>query len=210
MKYLAHPKKYLRYLFLAFAFGAALTGLLVIPGCSGGGGDGQPQISDLNIAYSGATGTVDLNATTVSDILSGMGIYVPGCIVSETEPSLVAHPVLPLAAATSLRSPLATAPIEVAAVDLSFEVIGTCGGRAYFVGVHDNGDTTGTLTFEDYCYADAVSGDTTVNGEVDLVQDGTPSPTGPIVDEVRAFSAELNLVSSGGAQLSIAFRGFTY
>ena len=91
-----------------------------------------------------------------------------------------------------------------------FEVAGTCGGRAFFIGVHEDGDTTGTLTFEDYCYEDAVSGESTVNGEVDLVQDGTPSPTGPIVDEVRAFSSELNLVSTGGGQISIAFKGFTY
>lgn len=80
------------------------------------------------------------------------------------------------------------------------DTLGDCGGRMLFPASsysHASGVTTATLAFENYCTVNTSTGNRAlVNGTINFVDTGTPSPTGPIRSKIEAHSpASLTIIT---------------
>lgn len=80
------------------------------------------------------------------------------------------------------------------------DTLGDCGGRMLFPASsysHASGVTTATLAFENYCTVNTSTGKRAlVNGTINFVDTGTPSPTGPIRSKIEAHSpASLTIIT---------------
>jgi len=95
---------------------------------------------------------------------------------------------------------------------VSFSYPGDCGGNVSFSGVHNNGDTGGSLNLNNFCMRDAATGASNVlNGRMSLNADGTPGQTGPITSAVSAESlGVVTLVRSTGESFSMELTGLNY
>lgn len=80
--------------------------------------------------------------------------------------------------------------IVLASATRPIDTLGSCGGRlTYPEYSHNNGVTTGTLSFDNFCTDNPDTGDRAVlNGNIAFVDTGTPSASGPITSRLEASS----------------------
>jgi hypothetical protein len=196
-----------RTLFRTATVSALCFGIALFTACGGssssssgssgtGTGDGSGPAA---LPYTGKKTQADVNPITalaVATSYAGSEGYVPVCtangstgkvtlddsrenvatikainlIVEQSSPKILA-----------LRAIGSSAPADVA---------GTCGGfLRYKNWSHASGSTTGTLSYENYCYKVITTGDkTTINGEIPFSAPGTSGTVGPVTSKITASS----------------------
>jgi hypothetical protein len=194
----------------------AVGAVALVNSCGGGGGGDGPAETQ---------GTID--ATSVTQAINDLGglvtICKTGAAGAPTERPQ-AQRVQPLALVPSIvrgamakRAVSPLRPTERAKALTSTpppDQLGDCGGRyGYRNYVHNNGVTTATLAFENYCNS-STGERLLVNGGIAFVNTATPTATGPITTKLEAStSAPMTLATqtSTGTPISsqtMAFSNF--
>lgn len=174
---------------------AVATAASLIASCGGDGNDDTPLAS-------GSPTTIDVPSVTKG--ITAVSALIPVCstpgasqkaaVQGEATPKIVW---LAKKLAQSQRPQvriLALTSIPPA------DTLGDCGGRTTFPTSsysHASGVTTATLAFENYCTVNTSTGNRAlVNGTINFVDTGTPSPTGPIRSKIEAHSpASLTIIT---------------
>ena len=184
--------------------------LLVLISACGGGGDsaGTPTTST----------PADLNPTAVTSSLDNIGTYMPGCeaVAATAQSAGIRETVRKLSALSELvatfkgnqtkASKAALPPIEAQTIQ------GDCGGTAAISSTHASGDTTFSVSFDHFCSQDAsdpTSTQSTINGSLNFVEDGTPTDAGPSISRYTASVTNL-AVNADGVETKLNLGSLVY
>jgi subtilisin-like proprotein convertase family protein len=193
----------------------------------------EPPIVEGPVVYDGKVSPAPILASGIDKAIAGVNIYIPDCEeargvstagvpaeadLPETSAKLAAELAgeLRYAVAVAAKSVLglidhATQGHETLARTVNLPPIpGPCGGTVSFTGVHDNGDTNGTVSLKDFC-VEASGSETRTSGDLSVGTVGDPSPVGPVT---KSFSAstpgQLELANSMGGAFSVKLGGLRY
>ena len=191
-------------------------------GCGGSGGSTTPTQTSL---YTGLTAPMTINDVSVKDTLKGMSDLFPSCsatgvgkVVTDEQVKTVlsvvkmAQRMVPKVAVKKTGKAVALVPTTAPLTQT-----GACGGTlSYPTWSHLSGTTTLSVTLDNYCTVDIITGNkTTMNGTVSAVDAGTPSASGPVTTKITASIPSLAIVekTASGTLVSsttIAMTGFEY
>jgi subtilisin-like proprotein convertase family protein len=194
---------------------------------------GPPPVVDGPVTYGGKTEPAPITAAGVDRAIAGVGIYVPGCeevrelalsraltelSLGEMGEKLVAEAAGQLTYALAVAAQSVVGYVkEATRVDKAEArsvtlppVPGPCGGTIAFTGLHDNGDTDGTIKLADFCVENA-GVQTKATGDIAIGSDGDPSPTGPVTKSFTGSTPDqLELSNNQGDAFSLKVQGLKY
>jgi len=165
----------------------ALLGITLMTGC-GGSSSGEK-------ASAGNGGALDTQS--VEKLTRNAAELIPGCSYQGATLSSSPDP-MQLQAYRNVVDTLKIAKRgkkDVRATQINEQEDGSCGGTLTTTGTHNNGDEDVQYVFNNYCTSYG-STKTTVNGTLNVKTDGTPTPDGPEIQELRASTGGDGIVTT--------------
>lgn len=170
-------------------FAAAIFGLFACGGSSSssGGSGSKAQLSEARVVES---------LTVIEDT-------VPGCRVTNT--SMAAAPIALMKSAIDNDGALSNIR-NMSAFQLD-EIAGDCGGTLSIDSEHKSGNTTYSVVFNNFCVYDeetVIPQEVIIHGKLKGVEEGTPSPDGPIISGFRANTEGKLTIQTDDETISIS------
>lgn len=190
---------------------AAAAATVFIVSCGGGS-------SSSGTPASGKATTIDMAGVTTG--MAEISALIPICSKTSSLGAVQGSPAVVKAALLAramelpqVRRAAAAAPSRKAGSTKPADKLGDCGGRMTYPDYsHDNGVTTATLSFDNYCTANSTTGERQfINGSIAYVNTGTPSASGPITTRITANSpAGLTFITQDSTGKVLTSQGFAF
>ncbi len=169
---------------------------LAVVGCGGGGG---------------ATANVNLTDDNINAIAESAAKAMPGCVyssaagvsLSELDSGLLGS----IRKSANLKTMFGSLGSDYT---IDSTESGSCGGTVHKHGTHSNHDDDVTYDYDHYCSGDATN-QTILNGSAHLLEDNTPSPSGPIREStsVSTTGDGISIKSTQGSETQNATLSIT-